>query len=114
MSLNKWKLILASLSVALFTACAGSSDSGSSDNSSMSNSTSNDNSSYTRGGSDDSDDQPAPEVKKQEAPKEVFDEAAMKKAQNEAAAVNEENHKVRKDIFDAKNKLGMPIEAPAE
>ena len=32
MSLKKWKLVLASLSVALFTACAGSSNSGSSDN----------------------------------------------------------------------------------
>lgn len=112
MSLNKWKLTLASLSVALFTACAGSSNSGSSD--AGYNASASDNStSASYSSNDDDSSAPAPVVKKEE-PKEVFDEAAMKKAQNEAIAVNEENHKVRKEIFDAKNKLGMPIEAPAE
>ena len=27
-------------------------------------------------------------------------------------AANEENHKLRKEIFDAKNKLGIPVERP--
>ena len=36
----------------------------------------------------------------------------MKKNEDEAMAMTEENHKLRKEIFDAKNKLGIPVERP--
>jgi len=100
MSLKKnWKIILASLSFALFTACAGSSGGG------------------DEGYSDGGDDAAAVEggsSKKAEAPKEVIDENKLKKTETEATAANEENHKLRKEIFDAKNKLGIPVDRPAE
>ena len=43
----------------------------------------------------------------------------MKKAEEEAMKLTEENHKMRREIFESKNKLGMPTspvaeEAPAE
>lgn len=91
--LKNWKLILAALTVALFTACAGSS-----------------------GGSDEggaSDGSAAVEGKKA-APKEVIDENKLKKTEQEAMALTEENHKLRKEIFEAKNKLGIPVDRPAE
>ncbi|WP_173380239.1 hypothetical protein [Fibrobacter succinogenes] len=98
---KKWKLILASLSFAFFTACAGGSNGGSSDG-------------YA------ADDEGTEEVsgsgstskKKVSAPKEVIDENKLKKTEDEAMAANEENHKLRKEIFDAKNKLGIPVERP--
>ncbi|WP_298768584.1 hypothetical protein [uncultured Fibrobacter sp.] len=96
--LKNWKLILATMTVALFTACAGSSG-GSSDN-------------Y------DSDDGAAAESSKSSAPKEHIDENKLKKTEQEAVAITEENHKLRKEIFEAKNKLGISTapessEAPA-
>ncbi|MCQ2093017.1 MAG: hypothetical protein MJY85_10095 [Fibrobacter sp.] len=101
MSLFKnWKLIVATMTVALFTACQGG-----------------------NGGSDDAayddDDSPAAtasgaKAKKKEAPKEVIDENKLKKTEQEATAINEENHKLRKEIFDAKNKLGISTATPAE
>ena len=97
---KKWKLILASLSFALLTACAGSS--GGSDDS---------------GYADDGDDAAAVEggsSKKAAAPKEVIDENKLKKTESEAMAATEENHKLRKEIFDAKNKLGIPVDRPTE
>ena len=36
----------------------------------------------------------------------------LKKTEDEAMAATEENHKLRKEIFDAKNKLGIPVERP--
>ncbi len=104
--LKNWKLILATMSVAMFTACAGS-----------------------NGGSDDdyagSDDETSVEesnggnsakaaAKKKEPPKEVIDENKLKKTEQEATAINEDNHKLRKEIFDAKNKLGMSTAEEAE
>lgn len=74
------------MTVALFTACAGSSG-GSSEN-------------Y------DSD-EAAAEGGQASAPKEEIDENKLKKTEQEAVAMNEENHKLRKEIFDAKNKLGI-------
>ncbi len=118
MSLKKWKLVLASLSVALFTACAGSSnDSGSSDTGSYTGSTetSSDNTSSYTGYSDNSGSEtpkPAAQPKK-EAPKEVITEKTLKKSQDEASAANEDNHKLRKEIFDARTKLGLPVQQPA-
>lgn len=87
---KNWKLIVAAMTVAMFTACAGS-----------------------NGGSDDEyeDDSDSPAAvsskKKKEAPKEVIDENKLKKTEQEATALTEENHKLRKEIFEAKNKLGM-------
>ena len=83
MILKNWKLILAALSLAMFTACAGSS-----------------------GGSDDSGDDEY-SVKKKKAPVKV-DKNELKESEKEAMALTEENHKLRKEIFDAKNKLGLP------
>ena len=115
MSLKKWKLVLASLSVALFTACAGSSNSGSSDNAGYTGSTessSDNNSSYTGYSENQSEAaQPVAPVKK-EPPKEVINEGTLKKTQDEASAANEDNHKLRKEIFDARTKLGLPIQQP--
>ena len=117
MSLKKWKLVLASLSVALFTACAGSSntESSSTDNSSYTGSTeSTDNSSSYTGYSENTEAAAKPVVQpKKEAPKEVFDERTLKKTQDEASAANEDNHKLRKEIFDARTKLGLPIQQPS-
>ena len=112
MSLKKWKLVLASLSVALFTACAGSSNSGSSDTGyTGSNESSSESTSYT-GYNDSEAAKPAVQPKK-EAPKEVINEKTLKKTQDEATAANEDNHKLRKEIFEAKTKLGLPIQQPS-
>ena len=96
MILKNWKLILAALSLAMFTACAGSS-----------------------GGSDDSgddeysyeDDGSGNTVKKKKAPVKV-DKNELKESEKEAMALTEENHKLRKEIFDARTKLGLPIQQP--
>ena len=90
--LKNWKLILAAMTVAMFTACAGSSGGSSDDD-------------YS---SDDSDSPAA----QRSAPKEKIDENKLKKTEEEAVAITEENHKLRKEIFDAKNKLGIST-APA-
>ena len=45
-------------------------------------------------------------------PKEKIDENKLKKTEDEAVAITEENHKLRKEIFEAKNKLGIST-APA-
>ena len=91
--LKNWKLILASLSLALFTACAGSSGGGSSSD------------------DDYGDDSSSPSAQRS-APKEKIDENKLKKNEDEAMALTEENHKLRKEIFEAKNKLGIPVERP--
>ena len=113
MSLKKWNLVLASLSVALFTACAGSSNSESSDTGyTGSNESTSESSSYTGYNENQAEAaKPAAQAKK-EPPKEVINEKTLKKTQDEAAAANEDNHKLRKEIFEAKNKLGIST-APA-
>jgi hypothetical protein len=91
--LKNWKLILASLSLALFTACAGSSG-GSGDEGGAEGG--------AAGGAGG----------KAAVQKEKIDENKLKKNEDEAMAMTEENHKLRKEIFDAKNKLGIPVERP--
>ncbi len=117
MSLKKWKLVLASLSVALFTACAGSSNSGSSDSgyTGSTETTSTDNSSSYTGYNDNDEGTKAQQqvAKPKPEPKEVFDERTLKKTEDEATAANEDNHKLRKEIFDARTKLGLPIQQPS-
>lgn len=111
--LKNWKLILATMSVALFTACGGTSggsdDSGSYGDDGYSESSSN-------GGSGKS-----AAAKKKEPPKEVIDQAKVDKSHKEASAITEENHKLRIQIFELKNELGIiddveesAEEAPAE
>lgn len=115
MSLKKWKLVLASVSVALFTACAGSSNSSSSSDTGYtgSNESTSESSSYT-GYSENQAEAAKPAVQpKKEAPKEVINEKTLKKTQDEAAAANEDNHKLRKEIFDARTKLGLPVQQPS-
>ena len=90
--LKNWKLILASLTLALFTACAGSSGGGSDE-----------------GGAEGSAGGAGGKAAVQ---KEHIDENKLKKNEDEAMAITEENHKLRKEIFDAKNKLGIPVERP--
>ena len=92
MILKNWNLILAALNLAMFTACAGSS--GGSDDSG------DDEYSYEADGSGNT-------VKKKKAPVKV-DKDELKDSEKEAMALTEENHKLRKEIFDAKNKLGLP------
>ena len=92
--LKNWKLWLAAFGIVMLTACAGSSVGCTSE-----------------GGASDG--------AVQEAPKEVIDENKLKKAEEEAMKLTEENHKMRREIFESKNKLGMPTspvaeEAPAE
>ena len=87
--LKNWKLILAAMTVAMFTACAGSS-----------------------GGSDDDYDGGSEPSAQSSAPREKVDENKLKKTEEEAVALTEENHKLRKEIFEAKNKLGIST-APA-
>ncbi|MBR2075034.1 MAG: hypothetical protein IKB43_11800 [Fibrobacter sp.] len=91
--LKNWKLILASLSLALFTACAGSSGGGSDEGGAEGG---------AAGGASG----------KAAVQKEKIDENKLKKTEDEAMAMTEENHKLRKEIFDAKNKLGIPVERP--
>jgi hypothetical protein len=112
MSLKKWKLVLASLSVAFFAACAGSSNAGSSDAGYTGSTESNDNSSSYTGYGDNDEAKPVVQQKK-EAPKEVINEKTLKKTQDEASAANEDNHKLRKEIFEARTKLGLPIQQPS-
>ncbi len=98
--LKNWKLLLAALAVAMFTACAGSSGGSSSDYSA------------SEGGS-------ASEASSEQAkpkPKPAVSEAQVKKAEKDAMSSTEENHKLRKEIFEAKTKLGMSAdeEVPVE
>ena len=79
------------MTVAMFTACAGSS-----------------------GGSEDYDDNGSEESVRRSAPKEKVDENKLKKTEQEAVAITEENHKLRKEIFEAKNKLGISTAPAAE
>ena len=89
--LKNWKFLLAAMTVAMFTACAGSS-----------------------GGSEDYDDNGSEESVRRSAPKEKVDENKLKKTEQEAVAITEENHKLRKEIFEAKNKLGISTAPAAE
>ena len=91
--LKNWKFLLAAMTVAMFTACAGSSG-GSSDEGGAEGG--------AAGGAGG----------KAAVQKEHIDENKLKKNEDEAMAMTEENHKLRKEIFDAKNKLGIPVERP--
>jgi len=91
--LKNFKLLLIAGTVVLFAACAGSSGgSGSSD----------DDVYYEDDGSGTGT--------KRAVKKEVVTEDKLKDAEKEATALTEENHKLRREIFDSKTKLGIPVE----
>jgi len=91
--LKNFKLLLIAGTVVLFAACAGSSGgSGSSD----------DDVYYEDDGSGTGT--------KKAVKKEVVTEDKLKDAEKEATALTEENHKLRREIFDSKTKLGIPVE----
>ncbi len=98
--LKNWKLLLSALAIAMFTACAGTSGGSSAGDDS-----------YSGGGSAGGSAAAAPQK-----PKEEISEAKLKKAESEAMSSTEENHKLRKEIFEAKTKLGMSAdeEVPEE
>lgn len=91
--LKNFKLLLIASTVVLFAACAGSS-----------------------GGSGSSDDEVYYEDDgsgtgtKKAVKKEVVTEDKLKDMEKEATALTEENHKLRREIFDSKTKLGIPVE----
>lgn len=91
--LKNFKLLLIAGTVVLFAACAGSSGgSGSSD----------DDVYYEDDGSGTGT--------KKAVKKEVVTEDKLKDTEKEATALTEENHKLRREIFDSKTKLGIPVE----
>lgn len=92
--LKNWKTLTLALSFMMLVACAGSSGGGSS--------------------SEDYDSGAGPAGAGGGKKKEVIDENKLKKNEQEAMALTEENHKLRREIFETKNKLGMPTEQPAE
>lgn len=89
--LKNFKLLLIAGTVVLFAACAGSS-----------------------GGSGSSDDDVYYEDDgtgtKRAVKKEVVTEDKLKDTEKEAMKLTEENHKLRREIFDSKTKLGIPVE----
>jgi hypothetical protein len=44
----------------------------------------------------------------------VVEEDAVQEAHEDAVGVTEENHKLAREIFDAKTKLGLPTDVPEE
>jgi hypothetical protein len=87
MSLSQiWKLGLASLCALSLAACAGSRQGGSDDM---------DNTEYSEEGAESA-----------QAAKAV-DEDELKKTQEDAVKATEENHELRRQIFEAKTKLGI-------
>lgn len=95
--LKNWKLVLAAFSVIFFFGCAGSSGGG--DSGSVSE---DEEVVYNEDGT-------AHTVKK-----EKIDEDKLKDTEKEAMTATEENHNLRRDIFEAKSKLGITPDAQAE
>lgn len=87
--LKKLKLLLITGTVVLLAACAGSS---------------------SRGSSDDVYYEDDGTGTKKAVKKEKIDVNMLKESEKEAMSVTEENHNLRREIFDAKHKLGIPVE----
>lgn len=86
MSLSQiWKLALASLCALSLAACAGS----------------------RQGGDDAANDVEYTEEGNGSAEAKAVDEDELKKTQEEAVKATEENHELRRQIFEAKTKLGI-------
>lgn len=95
MSMKNCKFFLGALSVMMLIACAGSKGGSAGSESG------------DEGQSLNADGTPA-------APKEEITEDKLKDAHTDAIKTTEENHELRRQIFEAKNKLGIPVEQEAE
>jgi hypothetical protein len=82
------KLALASAALLILASCAGSKPSAGA----------------SSAGADAYEEEAVPEVK----------EDALKEAHEDATAITESNHKLAREIFDAKTKLGLPTDVPEE
>ncbi|NLO24451.1 MAG: hypothetical protein GX116_09015 [Fibrobacter sp.] len=87
--LKKWKLFFVVSIVIFFTACAGSSGGGG------------DHGDYDGSGTSGGDGG---------AKQTVVNKNELKDAEKEAIGLTEENHKLRREIFEAKHQLGIPVE----
>lgn len=105
MSLSKTLRLFAIVAISsiAFSSCAGSKSStdgyqggGSSENGEMSS------------GGVDEDGKPIP------VPERKVSKDELKETQKEATETETENHELRRQIFEAKNKLGIPVDQPAE
>lgn len=94
MSLSKiWKLVLASLCALSLAACAGS----------------------RQGGDESADDgEYTEETEGGSAKVQKVDEDELKKTQDAAVKATEENHELRRQIFEAKTKLGISTQTQSE
>lgn len=93
MSLSKlWKLALASLCAFSLVACAGS----------------------RQGGSEDSGEEYTEESEGCSAKAQKVDEGELQRTQQEAMKMTEENHELRRQIFEAKTQLGISTQPAAE
>jgi hypothetical protein len=108
MSLSKsWKILsLVAMLALVFSGCAGSKG-GSSGGDEGGSYSSEEGGSGSEGSSGEGGAKPA-------APKEDIDEDKLKDAQKDAMESEKENHELRRQIFEAKNKLGLPVEQAAE
>lgn|SRR5574344_119509 len=98
--LKNWKLLLAMASVILFAACAGSK--GGSSGESGSGSEEETVTSYDENG------------KEIQVKKEDVDADQLKNAQTQATSLTEENHQLRRQIFQEKTELGIATDSDSD
>ena len=99
--LKNWKLLLAMASVILFAACAGSKG-GSGSSESGSGSEQETVTSYDENG------------KEIQVKKEEINENQLKNAQTQATSLTEENHQLRRQIFQEKTDLGIATDSDSD
>ncbi len=99
--LKNWKLLLAMASVILLAACAGSKG-GSGSSESGSGSEEQTVTSYDENG------------KEIQVKKEEIDENQLKNAQTQATSLTEENHQLRRQIFQEKTDLGIATDSDSD
>ena len=99
--LKNWKLLLAMASVILLAACAGSKG-GSGSSESGSGSEEQTVTSYDENG------------KEIQVKKEEIDEDQLKNAQTQATSLTEENHQLRRQIFQEKTDLGIATDSDSD
>ena len=99
--LKNWKLLLAMASVILLAACAGSKG-GSGSSESGSGSQEQTVTSYDENG------------KEIQVKKEEIDENQLKNAQTQATSLTEENHQLRRQIFQEKTDLGIATDSDSD
>lgn len=99
--LKNWKLLLAMASVILLAACAGSKG-GSGSSESGSGSEQETVTSYDENG------------KEIQVKKEEIDEDQLKNAQTQATSLTEENHQLRRQIFQEKTDLGIATDSDSD